>query len=282
MERVVQGTAATIANTFSVDGVATAPLPDTATIKITRADGTVLVAAGTATTAVSTGKFSYTLSPAQTALLDRLTVEWTATLSGVAQTLRGVVEVAGGVLFTIAEARQDATLSSTASFPTERLVAARTQAELALEHACGVAFVPRYERETTSGTYSEHLPLRWPLLRAIRTASVDGTALTAAELAEVTRTSIGTHWDNRWARGFSNVVVGYEHGYDYPPGECSRVAIRLAKHYLSDAPIDDRAIRVDADNGSWSMATPGIRGQRFGIPEVDAFVSAYGYAVLVA
>lgn len=97
MKQVVKDRSATISVTFTVDGVATDPVPATATLDILRRDGTVLVPAGTATTKPpsTTGKFTFVLTPAQTAQFDRLTARWTANLVGQVQTLETQVDVIG-------------------------------------------------------------------------------------------------------------------------------------------------------------------------------------------
>src|SRR4051812_24613083 len=103
MERIVQGRSATLAQTFQSNGIFTDPSPDTATVTITRDDGTTVVSGATATDA-GTGQVTYTVTPAQTALLDGWTVTWTATFGGQAQTFKQRVEVAGDVLFSVADA----------------------------------------------------------------------------------------------------------------------------------------------------------------------------------
>jgi hypothetical protein len=97
LQRIAQGRSATLTHTFLSGGVAADPIPDTATIAITRADGTVLAASSPATEA-GTGKVTVTLTPAQTALLDTLTLTWTATFGGQSQPFVDYVEVAGGFI----------------------------------------------------------------------------------------------------------------------------------------------------------------------------------------
>lgn len=284
MDRVVRGTAPTLYNTFYIDGVPTDPAPDSATVEVVRADGTTLIPT-TAASEAGTGRFSLTLTTTETADLDRVEVRWTADFGGVPQTVTTEVEIAGGVLFTIPEARRDQTLSDAAKFPADRIVEARTAAERALEDACGVALLPRYEYETVLDAGGDYLPVKWAKVRTVRSLSSGGSSLSTPDLVVGGSIYWGQGSDDSYPP--NNVTIGYEHGLDRPPGETSRVAVRLARHYLVDAPIDDRAIRIDADNGSWLMATPGMRSKsggsrailrEFGIPEVDAFVEAHGYA----
>jgi hypothetical protein len=276
MERVLQNTAPTISATFYVDGVGTNPTPDTATVEITTADGTVLVPS-TAATNDANGKFTYQLTTTHTALLDSLTVEWTSNFG----TVVTHVEVAGGFLFSTADALGDTEINDPQSVTTAAEIAsARTMAEQAFENVCGVAFVPRYALETgLNGDGSYRLPLRWPHIRAFRSGTVDDTALTVGEVGAVVPQSTGVYNPSGWTSGYGNVAVGYEHGYDYPPPEVSRAVLRLAKHYLTDWSADDRALRLDTDAGSYVMAVPGRGGSDFGIPEVDAVAQRYSHYV---
>lgn len=275
MDRVLRGTVATASITFYVDGVSTAPTANAATVTITRADGTEIVTAASAIHGGG-GTFSHTLTADQLALVDRLRLDWTAEfIVGGPQTLTTRVEVVGGYLFSLADARRDPALSDTDEYSVDEIVEARTTAEQALERACGVAFVPRYTRETLSGNDRPFLGLLWPEVRRFRDVEIDGEALSEDDLALVGPSSNWARREDSWPRGYGNVVIGYEHGLDEPEGEVSRACLRLAKHFLVDSPQDDRALRIDTESGSMLISTPGMRGQRFGIPEVDAVVHAH-------
>jgi hypothetical protein len=271
MQRILQGTQATLSVTFEVDGVATDPSPATAVVTITRADGTVLINAQ-ATTHGTVGKFSYTLSPAQTALLDTLTADWTANLG----TLTTTAEVAGGFLFGLDEL--NAALGTQASnYTTALKVAARTLAEQALEDACGVAFVPRYALETLSGTGSTTLIGPWPKVTAVRSVSIDGTALSAPALATVDVELTGLfYYPTGWTAGYGNVVVGFEHGFPVPPARVGRACLLLAKRWLVDTPVDDRITSMSTEDGTFSFVTAGVRGAPTDLPEVNAVIDQYG------
>lgn len=265
LERIERNTPGTLRKQWYEDGVPADP--GTVTVGIVRANGTVLVAAGTGTSGSGTNVRTYNLGTAQTALLDVLTVTWTSTNRGV---LTSYVEVVGGFLFPLAELLADSEVTATAG----EVAAARLMAEQAFEDACGVAFVPRYARETFDGTGGYDLMLR-PVLRTVRAGSSDGTALTAAELADLEYERTGRlRAANRWGSG-ARLVLEYEHGYDFPPAEVSRAVKRLAKHYLTDWSADDRALRLDTEAGSYVMAVPGRGGSVFGIPEVDAVAQRY-------
>lgn len=278
--RVKQLTPYTVENQWYENGVAVDP--GTVTVGITRADGTVLLAPGQATGGSGTGVRSFALTTAHTTLLDRLTITWATSLKG---TDVSYVEVVGGFLFTIAELREEDPLGDTVAYPTAELARMRTVVEQSFERECHRAFVPRYafERITTGYGMAYNLSVRGRPLRSIRSASVDGRALSAGDLATVVPRPSSFYWPQGWFTGwtYGDIRVGYEYGEDFPEGDVVEAAKLLAKNWLVKGPIDDRATSMSNDDGTFTMATPGLRGSRYGIPEVDAVVNGYGGTVLV-
>lgn len=281
MQRIAQALSATLTHTFFSDGVATDPSPATATVTITRNDGTAVVTAQAATRTAA-GVFTYTVTPTHTALLDIWEVGWSATFGGQPQTFTDIVEVAGGVLFTIAQARALTPLSNTTTYTTAQIVEARTMVETAIEDACGVAFVPRYAKGTFdgSGTSTMLLP---PRVRAIRSASNEGVAVSAPYLATMRMLSTGElYYPSIWGAGFANYEIAYEWGYDYPPPRVSQAALTWAKNWLVKGPVSDRATSVVSEDGTFALSTPGMRGANSGLPEVDQVIREYSLRVGVA
>ena len=266
MERIVRGRSATLTHTFYTGGTVTDPAPDVTTVAIIRADGTPLIPLATVDNS-EPGVAKLTLTPAETALLDTLTVVWTASFGGQPQQFVDTVEVAGDYLFTIPELRALSTcgggLANITNYPEARLVAMRTRAEQALEDACGVAFVPRYGQEVFRGT----LPPRVTVLRFVEHAG-----LLVEPLPEIP--------DLAFLAG--RVIVGYEHGHLTCPERVRQAAILLAKQWLTPTAIDDRAITMSNDTGTYSLFQAGVRGHVFSIPEVQATVDMYSETVMVA
>lgn len=279
MDRILQNTPATISATWYEDGEITDP--GAATIAITRADGTTLVAADTATSGSGTAARTYNLTETDTELLDTLAVTWTSPTKGIISTY---AEIVGGFLFTLAQARALTSLADEDTYPTAMLAEYRTLAEQAFEDAAGVAFVPRYTRETT------YHPSRVPALnlkprvRTIRSLSSDATELTSTQLDELYTSPHGFVYPGTNS-DFQNVVtVGYEHGYDTPPAAVSRAVLLLAKSWLvsNDSPIDMRATQFSTEDGPINLATPGMFGSTFGIPQVDQVLAQYSVRTYVA
>lgn len=280
LERIQQLTPGTLQQQWYEDGVAVDP--GTVTIGITRADGTVLVAAGTGTSGAGTNPRTYSLTTTHTALLDRLTVTWTSTGKG---TLTSYLEVAGGFVFSLSElvAQKPGNLT----WSTAQMVAMRTTVETAIEQHYGTALVPRYRLETVNAGDGT-LQLKAPI-QAIRSITVDGTAYTAGQLAAVTFSPgngfvylNGWYGCTRWRPG--NVTIGYEYGEPHPDPRVRQAAVRLARQWLVNGPIDDRALGAASPDGGFSfgLATPGRNGSVFGMPELDSIVMSSPYRIGVA
>jgi hypothetical protein len=270
MQRILRNTVATLAVTFEVDGVPTDPVPVEATVEIVKDDGTIMVAETPAAHGTA-GQFTYTLSGSQTADLDVLTANWESALG----TLTTTVEVVGGFLFTISGARQVAPLDNLTKYPTPQLVQMRTLVEQALEDACGVAFVPRYARETLGGLGRTSLFTTWPRVTAVRSVLWDGVAITDLSTVVPLNTG-GFYYPTGWTLGHGNYEIAYEHGHERAPKRVRHAAIRLAKRWLVEGPVDDRATSFSNDDGTYSLVTPGLRGMLFDLPEVNAVVEQYG------
>jgi len=273
VERVIRGRSLTLSKTFYEDGVATDP-DSPPTVAITRSDGTT-VTAGAVVDETPAGTWSVTVQAADNLLLDTLTADWTGVVNGVAQEYVDYVEVAGDVLFSIADARALKPLDNATQYPLADVIAMRTTVEEALEDACGVAFVPRYRLETVDGPGSTSLLLR-PRTTLIRSATVGTTTLSAGDLADLRYSPTGLVSGYNWTCGSSNITVGYEHGWVTPPERMKRAALMLTKAWLVSGPVDDRAATFSsAEGGTYGMVVPGRNGSRFGVPEVDATCDQY-------
>jgi hypothetical protein len=274
LERILQLTPGSLSQRWYEDGAAVDP--GTVTIGISRANGTVLVAGGTATTGSGSGVRTFNLTTTHTALLDVLTVTWTSTLKG---TLISYLEVAGGFVFTLAELTAIKPVNKT--WTTAEMAEMRTTVEQAIEDEYGTALVPRYDRRTVSPDGLGSITLQDPV-RSVRAVTVSGTALTASQIALLT-------FDSGYIAGYAwpyaaVVVVDYEYGLSSPPRRMKKDALLLARQWLVSGPIDDRALGAASPDGAFSfgLATPGRGGSIFGLPDLDAAIQASPYRVCVA
>jgi hypothetical protein len=254
---------------------------DPITVRVEDGAGVVVVPTTAASPSDVVGIYGLTLTPAQTAILDTYMAIWTATVAGASRTYRTRFEVVGGLYFTVAEARvfDNAALASVTTYPVETIVAGRELVEAELEVACGVAFVPRSARARVAGRGRRELvfPNRYP--RSLVSVSVDGTALSQAELDAIVLRDEGVAWrPTPWPESSANpynVQAHYAHGYDEPPPRMKRAALVLLRHRLVASNIEDRAISYTDELGTRALAVAGRRGQPFGIPDVDAAVADY-------
>jgi hypothetical protein len=289
--RVLKTANVTLSRTWYVDETPT----DTSTpplVTVRRLDGTVVTGPTAASGPIGgtgTGTYTYTLPGGPTVgvsatyQLDHLDVAWVGTISGVAVTLVDRVEVVGGFLFGLAEARAaDSSLANRTTYPTTALARARMDTERECERICRQAFVPRFRRLTLDGTGTGELPLPDPNVRnpirfvsaaywygqAQVAFSVAQMAFVNADEASFLRRSDG----NIWPLGTQNVIVEYEYGPDYPPPELADAAMLRFRSLLNRnrSGIPDRAERiVNTDTGtSYLLSMPSE--DRTGIPEVDA------------
>lgn len=271
MERYLTKTSPTTSVTFHEDGVAVDP--GTVTLTITREDGTVLASALT-TTGTGAAARSYNLTGAtHTVSLDVLRLDWLSATKG---PLTTYAEIVGGFLCTLSELRATAPLTNVTLYPSADLAWGRTVAEAALEDACGVAFVPRYGRDKFDGPGTNDILLP-PRLLSVESVTVGGTTVDVSTL-ELYR-------DGRlynpagWTEGRRNVVVKFTHGYRSPPPRVGRAARLLAKRFLVQTPVSDRAISMTNEDGAIQyMVTAGVRGAVFDVPEANAVIQEYGVA----
>lgn len=182
--------------------------------------------------------------------------------------------------FTVAEARVLKPLDNATDYPDAAIEAMRATVEQAIEQRTGVAFVPRTATEVVDGNGGRDIMLRFPRPLSVTSATVDDTALTVSDLILYRDGRI--RYPSYWTRGDGNVEITYTHGHATVPGEVKQAALMLTKHWLVQGPIDDRMTSMSTDDGTFSLATPGLRGSSFGIPFVDAVVQTYSLQVAVA
>jgi len=283
---ILRGTGGVLEVLLSVDGAPAdpdaSPMP---TVTVLDGRGDVLVATGLATlVGGGSGGLRLALTPAQTTLVHELTVVWSFSLGGVAQSASTFHHLVGDVLFTLSEARayDGGALAISASYPDSAILAARDRIAEAFAEICQVAFGARYARELLDGDGSESIRVGHGRMLSLRAARIRSggswSAFTADELADVIvyptsllyRETLGT-----FPRGRRNVEVEYEHGLQPIPAEIRLAGLRLLRDQLVKSPLDDRATSQAGEFGTFALATAGRNGSYFGLPLVDEVLNRY-------
>lgn len=287
LTRVLQNTAAPISVVFYVGDTPTDATG--VTVTITRADGTVLVNAGS-TTHGATGEYKYTITQAHTGLLDDLRATWTGVIDGTTNTLTTFIEVVGGFVFSLPDARRSGL--DAIAYSAQDIYDARSYAEDELENGLRFALVPRYAYESVPVKFG-YVQLR-PYVRTIRSATINGQALTTDDLTTLNERFVpggdglvpwtwgvgpwGCHswgWDwPQWPQRLPHVLIGYEYGLDAPLAGAARAALELAGDFLGTSSadsIDPRATSIVTVDGTIQLSGSG----GFGLRTVDSFVQRH-------
>lgn len=278
-QQIVQGAAATLSITVYADGVLADP--GVTTVTIARLDGSA-VATDAATTGTGAAAREYALTAAETAALDVLAVTWQTANHGV---LRQVVEIVGGVLFTIRQARahDSAALASNTAYTTADIEQARDRITDDFARICGVSFVPRLRRVVVDGATELLLPdPRVSAVRSIEALDDDGvTWAVEPEAARVVGGGRVTRPGRAFSRGAGRYRVIYEHGWDVVPEPIRLAALTVLRYTLVPDNVGQRTTSLTNEFGSTAFATAGrlfnslSAYPHYGIPLVDTTLGRY-------
>lgn len=275
-QRIRRGTPATVSVLFTGDETPIDPDGPAIDVTVTGANGTE-VASGAATRA-GTGAYTFNL-PAQSSL-NVLSIDWAGEFDGTPTTITTYADVVGGEYFTIAELRDfDSVLSNTTKYPYAKLVAARAYVEAEFEGICERAFVASYAREVLygGGTCALWLANPEPLRLISLTVNDEDWSSKQFTTPQYNLRVISAPADSPIPRA-ARVVIEYEYGKDIVPLRIKNAALKRAKYILvaDQSRIDERATTMNIpDFGNFILATPGIRGSKTGIPEVDVVLDDY-------
>lgn len=245
--------------------------PGTVTVTVTRSDGTVVLAAGTATAGTGAERRTVALTRAQTEQLDVLFATWTVDGVDVATTRHDIV---GGYYFDVARLK---TIEVGATQVTaEQLVGVRAYVETTIEDVTGKAFVPRFDVVRLQGNRTDEVVLpRWYLRRVrwvrLWSDNSESTVLSEARCAAIPANAEGIMHLDMSTRGYI-VEVGFEHGTDAPPFDVEREAVVFARAQINrpNRGLPDAATSLRTQEGAYvTIATPGTGIWHTGIPSVD-------------
>lgn len=272
MSRYLTGRAFTLSHNFDEDE-GTPLVIASVTVTVKNSAGTT-VSTGAATN--SAGTWSYTV-PAQPQ--GPLTVTW-ATNGGLA-TDTTYEEVVGAVTFTVKEFRgSDIDLSSTARFTPEDIRLYRDMAEAEFEKITGRSFTPRTKTVTVEYRGDNQL-----LTGVWDIAAVDAAVGPSGAL-DMTDWTVDPLGVIEGVSGLSEgdlVTLTVDYGFRAVPADVKHAAILRTKTLIvrENSGIPDRATSfIAAEGGTFTLATPGLRGSETGVPEVDAILGRYRYRLL--
>src|SRR5574337_301746 len=283
-QRLRQATAATLSVTVS-DG-SKAMDPGVTTVTVTRADGTALKSAETATNGTGTAPRTLDLTATDTADLDLLTCIWETANSG---TLTTYAEIVGNRLFTLSEARtfqraKYPNLTDSQQIDDDELDEARSWVEDEFANICGVSFIPRYAYEVYDNPGLGSQILRHTDVQAIRSieyrvlGNLTWVALDSAQLASVIVTREGAIVSETglplWFPA-RQLRIGYEYGRTQVPFQIKRAALQLLADASTPSNLPDRALSLSDEMGTFRLATAGVRGSWFGLPKVDSVLARF-------
>lgn len=255
------------------------------TVAVTDSAGVAV--AGSPFTAVQddarTWVWETSLPAASAGVLDVYDVVWTATIGATTERRRTQIEIVSGFLFELAALREALGVDQ-ARVPGWMLRRARDAAEDLFEHQTRPSFRRRGRRITLDGPGGPLLPVPDLYPRRLVSATIDGTALSAGQLAEVAPYEWGAFdWEEgTWTAGRRNLNVFYEHGYDQVPEHIERAALTLAKSYLQPASAPANATSETTGEGITFRLVVASPDAPAGIPAVDAVLSQYPADIFAA
>lgn len=274
--RILAGTRADLQLKCYRDGVLATPT-GTLTCTVTDATGTTVA---TPTVTASGGVLTATLTAAQTATVNLLTVAWAGMVfdGEPVMSYSTTYETVGDLLFTLIEARTadpEGKMKHEDRFKAEDLLQHRDRITDEFEQILGYSLGRRYKREIFSGDDTSTLWLYdrevWTI-RAVETLSGSTwTAFTSDELSGIAAYPNGllARRDGYWTSGERNVRIGYESGLQPIPLALKRAALIVLRSQAFTSALPSRAISEANQFGNITLATPGLRGSHYGLPEVD-------------
>lgn len=267
-QRIVAATTATL-EWQGIDQYGEPGDPGTVTVSVVRSDGSVVLAAGTATLGSAANPRTVALTPTQTAQLDVLTAIWSSGGVALATTTH---EVVGGVYATLAEIRAvEDSLAGTTDFTDVTLRRCRSEVEATIEQVTHQAFVPRFSVvEVPAGR-----PLRVVNLRSVRWSRIAPNDDVWVDTDPL--------WDpfGQFVNADARALVGVEHGLDAPPYDLKRAAMIAVRRQagLSRSAVSSRALSYTTPQGEVQrFPTPGLGPWITGIPDVDEVIRRYVHA----
>lgn len=180
--------------------------------------------------------------------------------------------------FTIAELRATNTsFADTTAYPTATLEAIRDGVEGDFEIEGNCAFVTRTATKTLSGDGGDTLFPPDTRLQSVTACTIDGTALTATELAAIVIDGRMLYREAGWARGSYNIAITYTHGYTECPRPVKEAALQVARDRLVPSGLPGNVTSQVVDGIDYRIQLTSERNP-FGDPNVAVVLHRWGCA----
>lgn len=196
------------------------------------------------------------------------------------------VEVVGGFLFTVTEARNsDEFLRDPAEAPAAEILHYRDVVEQEFQQITSRSFTTRVERRRFLSDGSGEFFALLPDAQAIESVEIEGVPVADLTGWHVSRLGVVTAPNRTVAPVGVPVVIAVRYGYSPAPPDVKRVAMVRLRFLMAaeQSGIPDRAVTWQPDDGgTFRLATPGAGKWRTGIPEVDSTLSDYSLDIVLA
>lgn len=273
MRRIPASVATEVTVTFvDGDGVAESA---TGTVTCAVVDGAgAAVSSGNATD-LGGGRYGFTVDLAD---LDVYAATFSGAFTGDAvRSASTTFEVVGVIPLSVADVRGvDDDLADIVKYPAATVLVEIQAAWDILEQGLRVSIVPRGARVTVDGSGAATLLVDQLELRTVESVSIDGTVVATSDMV-VKRGGV-IYRPGGWPAGHSNIELHLTHGWSQTPDTVVRALRLLAIDRLVTRATPSRATSVSTDVGAFRLTIAGRDGYT-GIPDVDAVIDQFGYAV---
>lgn len=232
------------------------------------------VSLGTITSSTA-GEFTAQVAGSAISTETTLTVTLAVTVSGAQSTFVREYPVLGSQIFSLYEFRNaGAGKFTSAKFSDDTVKRHRALVTDFFEDYCNRHFVRRYKEITVDGNGKTRLSVPVNDLQSVQSITMDGTALTTTQLADVKVYEWGElYYESGWNFDERNVTIGYIAGGGVPY-DIKRSAIEYTKWLVSPGNTTDRAMILTDENGTYRLSQASMN-RPTGFPSIDHALNLY-------
>lgn len=280
--RIVRGASgAQLSHQFTDSNGEPAAPSGTATVSVTRSDGTAVSTGAVAGS--GTAPRTASLSVSEVASVDWLTAVWSD--DGV-EVATETVEVVGGIIMDFTTAK---TIDPSLSDKSSKFARARRAVEDTLTQELERSPFERFYTERLDGSGTSALWVTWPDVIAVDwvkvwTSATTCTAFTAAELAAIPASSLSRRLlrsdGGVWPVGTRNIEIGYRFGMLALPTDIRDNLVLAIRYQMSkfdaNMPFLGQTVEIEG-GGVLSQNRPGVGRSITGNDDVDATIRRYAF-----